>query len=96
MEKLKEKFRDTRMDYEVLSRGYSPELEKDVVLCEVTAKDTSKHYDVCAVLIHKQTEIFGNTIDARERIPKSSDWGKYAWSYGTYEKAQAKFTSLIK
>ncbi len=92
MKKLGKEFTSKGMSYNVLYRNTGKD-ESDYVLCSV---EDGSHFDVMRVMKKKECFMFGRTVEARETIPSSEQWGTYAFSFKSYKKAFEKYSVLLE
>lgn len=51
-------------------------------------------WEVFQIKVDKPKIVFGVSLGEREIFPGNEDFGKWAWSYSNYTKAEEKFTYL--
>ena len=59
-------------------------------------RNSETDYEVVIINIDKTRTIYGVIYPEREVYPSPEDWGTYAWSFNSLERALIKFNSLIK
>ncbi len=74
--------------YTILRRG------SNAMIYEQRAGKKTIAFEVFKILIDKPKDILGKQIPARERFPKSEDFGFTAWTYKTIEKALSKYFEI--
>lgn len=51
-------------------------------------------YEVFKIKIEKEKLVFGDLMPEREVFPGNEDFGKWAWTYGTLEKAEERYEHI--
>jgi hypothetical protein len=59
-------------------------------------RNSETNYEVIVIHISPEQELNGYFYPEREIYPTPSQWGQYAWTYNSLERALIKFNSLIK
>jgi hypothetical protein len=90
MKYLEEKIRKNGFDYLLIKKGEKAYIYKqwdDEV-------DFTVAYEVFKIKIDKEKEVFGDIMPEREVFPGNEDFGKWAWTYPSLEKAEVRFQRL--
>lgn len=53
-------------------------------------------YDTVLIQVEPAGEVFGKPVPERERMPSSSEYGRFGWSFSSLETAGKKFEELVK
>jgi len=82
--------RKNGFEYTQLLRGQRSCLYEQRVAPELVA------YEVFLIKIKPERIIQGKVIEAKETFPHDEGFGRWAWSFGNYEKALWRFLELEK
>lgn len=82
---LQTKYRKNGYDYTIASRG-----KISAIYCQQVTEKV-KYFEVFRIRVAPRCEIKGNIIEAHEKFPGNEDFGKWAWSINSYDKAMLKF-----
>jgi len=82
------KLRKNGYDYTQVLRG------RRSCLYEQHVTPRIKQYEVFEIRIRPAETIQGKKYPEREKFPSNEDFGSWAWSYTSFEKAKAKFDEL--
>lgn len=88
MRELQRTFTKSGFDFELVQAG-----EKAFWYLK-TQNGKKVAYEVWRKKIHKEREMAGKLIEAGEAFPSDESFGKWAWSYPTFEASKAKFDEL--
>jgi len=82
------KLRKNGFDYELVLRG------KKALIYSQRVSENVTYYEVFRMKISRTKTIQGKIIPPHERFPRDEDFGKWAWTYRSYDKALRKFHDL--
>jgi len=88
IEKLPLKLRKNGFSYTQVCRGWRSFVYEQSVTPEI------KYYEVFELRIQPECEIKGYFYPAKERFPGNEDFGKWAWTCRTLERAMERFNEL--
>lgn len=90
MELIPEKIKRKGFVYELEKRG-----AKTLVYRQIDDEDSSVvAYEVFKIRVDKPKVVFGIQLNEREVFPANEDFGKWAWTCPTLERAEKKFELL--
>ena len=82
------KLRKNGYNYTLVSRG------KRSCLYAQEVSPGRSYYEVFLIKIKPEHEFNGATLPAKEWFPPNESFGKWAWSYQTYERAMKAYDRL--
>jgi hypothetical protein len=88
MERIATKIRKNGFDYTQILRGGRSLLYEQHVTPRI------QHYEVFEIRKAPARIINGKPYPEKERFPGNEDFGKWAWSYTTLERAKKKYNEL--
>ena len=90
MELLPERIRRKGFFYDFVKRG-----EKAMIYKQTDVEDDfTVAYEVFKVKVDQPKVVFGIQLNEREIFPANEDFGKWAWSCPSLERAEVKFQYL--
>lgn len=90
MRLLENKIRKNGYEYRLVERG-----EKAFIYEQWDDEDNfTVAYEVFRLKIAKSKEVFGDIMPEREVFPGNEDFGVWAWSFSTKERAYEKYNRL--
>ncbi len=87
---LPESFHEGGFDYRILRRTGR------IALLQKSKPNQKVGYEVIVIQQRQAEKIYGRSYGAREVMPRTEQWGFYAWTPFNLEEAQIKFTQLIR
>lgn len=90
MDLLKEDIQKNGFLYNLHKRG-----EKAMIYSQTHPEDdVPLAYEVFKIKIDQPKIVFGVSLPEREKFPGNEDFGKWAWTYRTLERAMIRFDKL--
>ena len=90
VEKLPLKLRKNGFNYTQVCRGWRSFVYEQLITPEI------KYFEVFELRIQPEREKFGKLYPTKERFPGNEDFGVWAWTCRTLEKAMERFNELEK
>lgn len=90
MQLLKENLRKNGFDYKLVKKG-----EKAYIYEQWDDEEKfTVAYEVFKIKIEKEKLVFGDLMPEREIFPGNEDFGTWAWTYPSLEKAEERFQQV--